>query len=61
MNPLKTFYQNIYTSIGDKGMIAFASSFPGSIRAIEVGPGREMIVQKSAFLASEEITRMYEF
>ena len=48
-----SFFQNIYTSIGDKGMIAFASSFPGSIRAIEVGPGREMIVQKSAFLASE--------
>lgn len=34
-------------------MIAFASSFPGSIRAFEIAPGREMIFQKSAFLASE--------
>lgn len=35
-------------------MIAFASSFPGSIKAIEVNPGHEIIVQKSAFLAGSE-------
>ena len=34
-------------------MITFGSSFPGQIKAINIGPGREMIVQKSAFLASE--------
>lgn len=34
-------------------MIAFASSFPGSIRAFEIGPGQEMIFQKSSFLAGE--------
>ena len=34
-------------------MIAFASCFPGSIRAVDVRPGQEMIFQKSAFLASE--------
>ena len=34
-------------------MIAFASSFPGDIRAFEIGPGRELVVQKSGFLASE--------
>ena len=34
-------------------MIAFASSFPGSIRAFEIAPGKEIIAQKSAFLASE--------
>ena len=34
-------------------MIAFASSFPGSIKAFEVGPGQEYVLQKSAFLASE--------
>ena len=34
-------------------MIAFASSFPGSIRAFEISKGNEMIFQKSAFLASE--------
>lgn len=48
-----SFFQNIYTALGGSGMIAFASSFPGSIRAFEIAPGKEMIVQKSAFLASE--------
>ena len=35
-------------------MIAFSSSFPGEIKALEISAGRAMIVQKSAFLASEE-------
>ena len=34
-------------------MIAFASSFPGSVRAFQIAPGQEMILQKSAFLAGE--------
>ena len=46
-------FQNIYTAQGGTGMIAFASSFPGSIRAFEIAPGREMIFQKSTFLAGE--------
>lgn len=46
-------FQNIYTAQGGPGMIAFASSFPGSIRPFKIGPGQEMIFQKSAFLASE--------
>ena len=46
-------FQNIYTAQGAEGMIAFASSLPGSIRAFNIEPGREMIFQKRAFLASE--------
>lgn len=46
-------FQNIYTATNGNGMIAFASSFPGNICAFEISPGREMIFQKSAFLASE--------
>ena len=46
-------FQNRYTAQGGNGMIAFASSFPGQIVAREIGPGRELIVQKSGFLASE--------
>ena len=34
-------------------MIAFASCFPGSIKAFKIAPGEEIILQKSAFLASE--------
>ena len=46
-------FQNIYTAQGGPGMIAFASSFPGSIKPFEVAPGRELVFQKSAFLAGE--------
>lgn len=46
-------FQNIYTAQGGPGMIAFASSFPGSIRAFEITPGQDMIFQKSAYLAGE--------
>lgn len=45
-------FQNVYTARGE-GMIAFASSFLGSIRAIEITPDKPVVVQKSAFLASE--------
>ena len=48
----EAIFQNRYTAQGGPGMIAFASSFPGNIRAIEIGPGRSVIAQKSAFLAS---------
>ena len=48
-----TIFQNIYTAQGNDGMIAIASSFPGSIKAFEITPGNAMIMQKSAFLASE--------
>ena len=39
-----SIFQNRYTAQGGQGLIAFASSFP---------PGRELVVQKSGFLASE--------
>ena len=48
----EAIFQNRYTAQGGPGMIAFASSFPGTIRAVEIGPGRSIIAQKSAFLAS---------
>ena len=49
----ESMFQNIYTARGGPGMIAFASSFPGSIRAVEITPDRPVVVQKSGFLASE--------
>ena len=48
----ESMFQNIYTANGD-GMITFGSSFPGKIVAIDIQPGRNFIVQKSAFLAAE--------
>lgn len=48
----ESMFQNIYTANGN-GMITFGSSFPGTVKAIEISPSNEMIVQKSSFLASE--------
>ena len=49
----EALFQNRYTAQGGNGLIAFASSFPGQIKAYEIGQGREIIVQKSGFLAAE--------
>lgn len=49
----ESIFLNKYTAMGGPGQITFASSFPGSIKAFEIGPGKEMIVQKSGFLAAE--------
>lgn len=48
-----SIFQNTYTAQGGDGMIAFASTFPGEIRAFDVTPGQDFILQKRAFLASE--------
>ena len=48
----ESMFVNRYTARNGNGLIAFASSFPGSIRAFNIAPGQEIIAQKSAFLAS---------
>ena len=50
----ESIFMNEYRAEGGEGMIAFASSFPGSIIPYEVTPGNEIIVQKRGFLAMEE-------
>lgn len=48
----ESLFLNRYTALNGNGMIAFASSFPGSIRAFNIAPGNEIVAQKSAFLAA---------
>ena len=48
-----SIFQNTYTAQNGPGLIAFASSFPGSIQAFTVARGQEYILQKKAFLAAE--------
>ena len=50
----ESMFQNKYTAQNTEGKIAFSSSFPGAIIPFEIAPGKNMIVQKSAFLAAEE-------
>ncbi len=54
----ENLFQNKYTAQGGAGMIAFASSFPGSIKAFQIAPGQDMIFQKSAFLAGESTVQL---
>ena len=49
----EALFQNRYTAQGGDGMIAFASSFPGSIIPFDITPNTPIVVQKSGFLASE--------
>lgn len=56
----ESLFQNIYTARG-AGTIAFASSFPGSIRAVEITPEHPVIVQKSGFLAATEGVELSTF
>ena len=50
----ESVFMNEYTAEGGRGMIAFASSFPGSIIPYHVTPGNSIIVQKRGFLAMEK-------
>ncbi len=57
----ESIFQNIYTARGGAGLIAFASSFPGNIMPMQVSPGKSIVAQKSAFLASESGVDMSVF
>ena len=49
----ETLFLNRYVAKGD-GEIAFSANAPGEIRAIGIQPGRSIICQKGAYLASDE-------
>ncbi len=48
----ESIFQNTYTSKNGPGMIAFASSLPGSILTFDISQG-DMIVQKGGYFASQ--------
>ena len=54
----EALFQNKYTASSTGDYIAFASSFPGKIVALDITAGNEVIVQKSGFLASEETVEL---
>lgn len=49
----ESLFMTTYGATEDNQEIAFASSFPGKIMALELKPGESYIVQKKAFLAAE--------
>lgn len=56
----ETLFRNRYVANED-GEIAFASSFPGEICAVEITPGSSVVAQKNSFLASDESVEMSIF
>ncbi len=48
----ENLFQNIFTAQGGPGVIAFAASFPGAVKVVEITPDKPVIAQKSAFLAA---------
>lgn len=46
-------FMNRYTAMSGPGQIAFAASFPGSIKVLNITPQTPMVVQKRGFLAGE--------
>lgn len=57
----ENLFQNIYTAQGGPGTIAFASSFAGIMKAFDIAPGNDMILQKSAFVAAEKGVELSTF
>jgi len=49
----ESMFMATYKAEGGPGLIAFASSFPGSIVALDLAQGQSMICQKRSFLAAE--------
>ncbi|HEX6289479.1 MAG TPA: TIGR00266 family protein [Herpetosiphonaceae bacterium] len=43
-----------YTVQGGRGLVAFASEFPGKIIPLHLGPGQSMIMQRDAFMCAEK-------
>lgn len=56
----ETIFLNRFTATNN-GKIAFSSSFAGEIRKMDIGPGREIILQKSAFVACEDTVERTTF
>lgn len=48
----ESLFLNVYTARGS-GLITFSSRFPGKIMPVEILPQKDLIIQKSAFLAAE--------
>ena len=50
----ESMFLSKFTATEDESKISFSSSFPGEILAVDVTPEKSYIIQKSAYLASEE-------
>ncbi|UCH90143.1 MAG: TIGR00266 family protein [Thermoplasmata archaeon] len=54
----ETFFLTEFTSQGGTGICAFAGNAPGTIKPIPLGPGKDFLCQKDAFLCAENTIEM---
>lgn len=54
----ESFFVTEFYPAGGSGYVAFRGNVPGKIMPIEIGPGREFIVQKDGFLAAEDSVKL---
>ncbi len=50
----ETFFLTEFTPKNGAGKVAFAGNAPGTIKAIELSPGKDFLAQKDAFLCAED-------
>lgn len=49
----ESFFLTEFTTTGGTGIVAFGGNVPGTIKCLDVGPGKEYMVQKDGFLCAE--------
>ncbi len=54
----ETIFLTEFAPTEGEGIVAFGGSAPGTIKPIELAPGREFIVQKDAFLCAEDTVEL---
>lgn len=54
----ETMFLTEFTSAGGTGMISFGGNAPGTIKPLELSPGKDYLVQKDAFLVAEDAVEM---
>jgi uncharacterized protein (TIGR00266 family) len=54
----ESFFLTEFRAQGGPGIVSFAGNAPGTIKAIQVAPGREFMCQKDAFLCAEHSVDM---
>lgn len=50
----ESFFLTEFTVTGGSGVVAFGGNAPGTIKPIQLSPGKEFLVQKDAFLCAED-------
>jgi uncharacterized protein (TIGR00266 family) len=54
----ETAFLTEFTSAGGTGMVSFGGKTPGTIKDLDISPGKDFLAQKDAFLVAEDTIEM---